>query len=370
MHIMKLTVLIADDETMPRTTLRDHLPWENLHVEKVVLASDGLDALDQAKKHHPDIIISDMKMPHLNGLELAAAVRNFLPSCQFIFLSGYTDKEYLKGAIKLKAASYVEKPIDLDEITNAICEVVTELQHDFMADPKFLFFRGESKNTEALNSQEYLCDKSLLRQLESNIRQIKQDDTLLMLNTMLSDIKECEGTSPDYIRHLYRQIIFMFLHAAESRNIQSITSQTDSLLYTGAKQPTLNQLWDTLLQTALVYFSVLLSSDQDITSKVDRFLEKNHCNAALTVQEVADNLGFTYTYLCSAYKKNCGKTVNQRLTEIRVQNAKKLLASTNKKLYEIAHAVGYADGKYFVKVFTRETGLSSNQYRERHTYEE
>ena len=367
---MKLTVLIADDETMPRITLRDYLPWGDFSVDKVVLASDGQEALELAKEHHPDIIISDMKMPHLNGLELAAAVRDFLPSCQFIFLSGYTDKEYLKGAIKLKAASYVEKPIDLDEITNAIREVVADLQHDFLADPKFLFFRGETQNTEALNSQEYLCDKSLLRQLENNIRQVKQDDTLLTLNTMLSDIKECEGTSPDYIRHLYRQIIFMFLHAAESQNIQSIISQTDSLLYTGAKQPTLNQLWDTLLQTAQIYFSSLLSSDQDITSKVDRFLEKNYGNAALTVQEVADNLGFTYTYLCSAYKKSCGKTVNQRLTEIRVQNAKELLTSTNKKLYEVANAVGYADGKYFVKVFTRETGLSPKQYRERHAYEE
>ena len=367
---MKLTVLIADDETMPRITLRDYLPWGDFSVDKVVLASDGQEALKLAKAHHPDIMISDMKMPHLNGLELAAAVRDFLPSCQFIFLSGYTDKEYLKGAIKLKAASYVEKPIDLDEIANAIREVVADLQRDFMADPKFLFFRGETQNTEALNSQEYLCDKSLLRQLENSIRQIKQDDTYLMLNTMLSDIKECEGTSPDYIRHLYGQIIFLFLHAAESQNVQSIISQADSLLYTGAKQPTLNQLWDTLLQTAQIYFSSLLSSDQDITSKVDRFLEKNYRNAALTVQEVADNLGFTYTYLCSAYKKSCGKTVNQRLTEIRVQKANELLTSTNKKLYEVANAVGYADGKYFVKVFTRETGLSPKQYRERHAYEE
>ena len=46
-----------------------------------------------------------------------------------------------------------------------------------------------------------------------------------------------------------------------------------------------------------------------MTNKVDRFLEKNYGNAALTVQEVADNLGFTYTYLCSAYKKSCGKQV-------------------------------------------------------------
>lgn len=367
---MKFTVLIADDETMPRNTLKEHLPWDKISVEHVLLASDGQEALDLAKIHRPDIIISDMKMPHMNGLELAAAVREFLPTCQFIFLSGYSDKEYLKGAIKLKAASYVEKPIDLEEITNAIQDVIEDLRKTAVSDPRYIFFRGESMENTPLNTQVYTCDKTLLRQLEGYIRQNKPDDAISILKDMYSEISENEGTSPDYVRHLYRQIIFMLLHAAESQNIQSITSQTDLLLYTEARQSTLSRIWDTLIHTAETYFSALQSPEPDITIKVDRFLEKNYHENTLTVQEVADNLGFTYTYLCAAYKKSCGKTVNQRLTEIRVQNAKKLLTSTNYKLYEVANAVGYADGKYFVKVFTRETGLSPKQYRGRQSYEE
>lgn len=367
---MNLTVLIADDENMPRSILKEHLPWENLSVTHVVLASDGLEALEQAKLHHPDIIISDMKMPHMNGLELASAVREFLPSCQFIFLSGYSDKEYLKGAIKLKAASYVEKPIDLDEITNALQDVVNELRQSAVSDPVYIFFRGENADPRPLNNQEYICDKSLLRQLENHIRQNKCEDTLDVLHTMYSDIKTSEGTSPDYIRHLYRQIIFMLLHVAESQNIQSITNKTDQLLYAQAQQATLDQLWRSLLDTAEAYFSALQSPEPDITIRVDRYLEKNYHSSTLTVQEVADNLGFTYTYLCAAYKKSCGKTINQRLTEIRIQSAKELLTATNRKLYEIANAVGYTDGKYFVKVFTRETGLSPKQFRGRQLHEE
>lgn len=366
---MNLTVLIADDESMPRSILKEHLPWNELSVTQVVLASDGLEALEQARIQHPDIIISDMKMPHMNGLELAAAVREFLPSCQFIFLSGYSDKEYLKGAIKLKAASYVEKPINLDEITNAIQDVVNDLRKTVTSDPTYIFFRGESAETIPLNTREYICDKSLLRQLEGHIRQNKRDDAISILNAMYSEICESEGTSPDYVRHLYRQIIFMFLHASESQHIQSITSQTDFLLYTEARQPTLQQLWGVLIQTAETYFSTLQSPDLDITSRVDRYLQRNYHDSTLTVQGVADSLGFTYTYLCAAYKKSCGKTVNQRLTEIRIQCAKELLTSTNRKLYEIANAVGYTDGKYFVKVFSRETGLSPKQYRGRVSYE-
>ena len=367
---MNLTVLIADDETMPRTILKEHLPWDTFSINKVILASDGQDALEQARIHRPDIIISDIKMPYMNGLELAASVRDFLPSCQFIFLSGYSDKEYLKGAIKLKVASYVEKPIDLDEITNAIQEVVDELQKNATSDPTYIFFRGTGTKTTPLNTQEYTCDKELLQKLDYHIRQNHFIDAIYLLKTVGSELSESEGTSPDYVRHLYRKIIYMLLHAAESQNIQCITRNADLLLYTNAKHETLNQLWNSLILTAESYFSAIQSSDLDITGKVEHFLEKNYHNSTLTVQEVADNLGFTYTYLCTAYKKSCGKTVNQRLTEIRIQNAKSLLTTTNQKLYEVANSVGYTDGKYFAKVFTRETGLSPKEYRRRHSYEE
>ena len=140
---MRFSVLVADDEKMPREILRDRLPWEELGVERVDAASDGAEALELARQHRPDIIISDVKMPRMNGLELAGAVREMYPECQFIFLSGYTDKEYLKGAIKLRAASYVEKPIDLEEVAAALRQVTAELKKSRRPDPDLVFYRGE-----------------------------------------------------------------------------------------------------------------------------------------------------------------------------------------------------------------------------------
>ncbi len=124
---MNYTVLIVDDEAMPRKVLKEHLPWDSLGVTKIFQASDGLEAVEQARQCLPDIVISDIKMPHMDGIQMAAAIREFCPHCQFIFLSGYSDKEYLKGAIKLKAANYVEKPIDLEEIEQALSEVIKEI---------------------------------------------------------------------------------------------------------------------------------------------------------------------------------------------------------------------------------------------------
>lgn len=372
---MNFTVLIVDDEAMPRTVLQEHIPWEELSVTKVCLATDGAEAVEQARRFQPDIIISDIKMPRLNGLEMAAAVREFLPACQFIFLSGYSDKEYLKSAIRLRAASYVEKPLNLDEITATVREVTEELQRQAKPSAEELFFHGEhgsdrTRNDRPLNKESFDAGEAFHSQLDHLIRQNKKEDTFVALRRLYEEASRCEGTPPESLRHLYCRILFLFLHAAESRNIRTLTAQTDRLLYTVSRQETLAGLRNILQQTAQEYFNAQGASCPDIYTQVEEYLESHYRDCSLTIQAVAGNLGFTNTYLCAAYKKSCGKTINQRLTEIRLFHAKELLTATSCKLYEVANNVGYQDGKYFVKLFTRETGLSPREYQRRHAYEE
>ena len=244
---MGFSVLVADDEKMPREILRDRLPWEELNVERVDAASDGAEALELARQHRPDIIISDVKMPRMNGLELAGAVREMYPECQFIFLSGYTDKEYLKGAIKLRAASYVEKPIDLEEVAAVLREVTTELKKRRRPDPDLVFYRGEDGDLSTPgNGEVYVYDKALFAALGNLIRHKRKAEAMDLTARLYRDIRRCEGTRPEVVRNIYCQIVFALLSAAESRNITAVTAQGDYLLYTAAKQPTLRQLWQAL----------------------------------------------------------------------------------------------------------------------------
>lgn len=166
------------------------------------------------------------------------------------------------------------------------------------------------------------------------------------------------------VRNIYCQIVFALLSAAESRNITAVTAQGDYLLYTAAKQPTLRQLWQALTDGMQTYFQAVESNAQDLVTRVDGYLAAHLADSDFTVQAMASDLGFVHTYLCSAYKKNSGRTVNQKLTELRMERAKALLADPSRKLYEVAHAVGYADGKYFVKLFTKEVGIPPRLYRE------
>lgn len=370
---MNYTVLIVDDEMMPRKVLKEHLPWETLKVAHVFQASDGIEAIEQARVCMPDIVISDIKMPRMDGLQMAAAIREFCPQCQFIFLSGYSDKEYLKGAIKLKAANYVEKPIDLEEITTALAEVVGELENAQKpqppSDPRRLFFHGTPDPSLPLNDKVFEGSQAQLDSLSDFIKQRNESETKNTLRRLYREALNCEGTDPAYLRHFYRQIVFLFLTAAETYNITAITQSADYYLYTAAGQDTLAQLWDALFRLSQEYFTGSTCRDTDIVSRVDKYLEQHYQNPALTVQDAAHDLGFTNTYLCAAYKKSCGKTINQHLTQIRVRHAKELLSNSSQKLYEVAQNVGYADGKYFTKLFTRETGLSPKEYRGRHRHD-
>lgn len=360
---MGLTVLIADDESLPRMVLRDHLPWEALGVSTVAEASDGEEAVAQAKKYLPDILITDIRMPRMTGLEAAQRIRTFCPGCQFVFLSGYSDKEYLKGAIRVKAASYVEKPIDLEELTRVLREIVEEHRQRERFTPQSLLFSPSGEGSKDTSSADLGRQLTALGGL---IRHREKEQTEAALGKLYRELIRPQALDMEYLRHIYCQIVFLFLNAAQTYNVPAVTQRADFLLYSAVRQETPEQLWGVLLQTARDYFDATEPKDMDIVARVEQVLTRRYPECGLTVQDVANDLGYTNAYLCASYKKGCGKTVNQRLTELRLQEAKKLLTGPERKLYEIAQAVGYADSKYFSKLFTREIGLTPKAYWEAH----
>ncbi|MDD3279389.1 MAG: response regulator [Lachnospiraceae bacterium] len=119
-----IKVLVVEDETVIRNGLMKHVPWEKLGVGTVKAAENATQAFEITETFRPDIIISDIRMPGIDGITLCRKLREKYQDCQIIFATGYSDKEYLKAAINLRAISYVEKPICVDSIALAIEEAV------------------------------------------------------------------------------------------------------------------------------------------------------------------------------------------------------------------------------------------------------
>ena len=125
-----LTLMIVDDERMTRESLAKYVAWSTVHIGSVRTARNGVEALAIAGQEPPEILLTDVRMPKMDGLELAERVKSLNPFCKIVFLSGYADKEYLKKAIHLQAISYVEKPVDLDEVKEAVRLAVAAFERE------------------------------------------------------------------------------------------------------------------------------------------------------------------------------------------------------------------------------------------------
>ena len=117
-----MKLLIADDEKLTREGIRNLLDLKKLGITEVFLADDGIHGLEAARSHRPDIILTDVRMPRMTGVEMASRYLEEAPDTAVLFMSAYSDREYLKAAIKLKAVNYIDKPLDKKELENALAE--------------------------------------------------------------------------------------------------------------------------------------------------------------------------------------------------------------------------------------------------------
>ena len=122
-----LNVLIVDDEILDREGLRDDLEWEAYMISQVKLARNSQEALDISRDFSPDILITDIQMPGIDGLTLAKELKKDFSNLYIIFISGYGSFTYVQDALKLDAYDYLLKPIDSNEFKAVIEKVVNEI---------------------------------------------------------------------------------------------------------------------------------------------------------------------------------------------------------------------------------------------------
>ena len=113
-------VMIVDDNHLAVEGIYKNINWEDLGAEVVVMQYDGLSALSAVKEEPIDLIISDIEMPGLNGLEMSKEVIQINPHIKIILISAFDEFEYAKQAVRLGAYDYVEKPIDYDYLTSMV----------------------------------------------------------------------------------------------------------------------------------------------------------------------------------------------------------------------------------------------------------
>ncbi|HCV54872.1 MAG: response regulator [Galactobacillus timonensis] len=127
---MTYKVLLADDENDVLAVIRRKIDWAALGLEEPCEASNGVEALELAEKVQPDIVMTDIKMPYMDGLELARQLRSLYPDIRIIILSGFDEFEYAKEAVHLNAVEYLLKPVDSDYLTSIFRKITASLDQE------------------------------------------------------------------------------------------------------------------------------------------------------------------------------------------------------------------------------------------------
>ncbi len=177
-----MKILIADDEDYTREGLIESIDWDEFGIDEIMQASNGQDALKIAKWFHPDIVLTDIRMPRMDGIAFATELLENNRESQVIFISGYMEIEYLKSAIRLSAIDYIEKPIDFDALRDALSKSVKNVR-------------------EKRRSQE----------LVENQRDIQQQALVNLLCSRESDVKTIEKLAREIGFPLNMQYVCVFI---------------------------------------------------------------------------------------------------------------------------------------------------------------
>lgn len=529
-------VIIADDEEAVRRGLKNHFNWSQYGLQVAADFPDGEKAWEYIKAHPVDLVVTDVRMPNMDGIALARHIRETFPRTQIIFISGYDDTEYLRKAFKMDAVDYILKSIDLEEFAQTIAHVTCRMEREtqrertiedleeklnesipllqqrglmLLVSAEFDYgeiarerlrflniplydeahycvlvvqirelwrtFMNMNERQRQLFSLEFINQaKQVLKAYGSevvfenhlaeyvfilNADVDEYENALLSISQEIQEIvsarlsaqcsigiserfaglakmhpayesavnaivsryylNESQSISVDKFRGLNmrtakeraeKRISDALLSGqmesvkqameevfSDMKAMASLQEQDNFLLYllflptrimsnlpTGGMGVYDDQI--KLLERFLycadirerklfllgIYEEVaaLLNNRSEsqsnyIIEKTQQLIENSYMEQ-ISIASLAEKVFLTPTYLCVLFKQTTGQTINEYITQVRMQHAKALLADSRIKLYDVCYQVGYLSPSYFSKIFKRFTCMTPSEYRDTH----
>lgn len=331
-------VLIIDDEPWSRQVIRALGNWESLNIEIAGEAEDGSMGLAMIQSLSPDLVITDMRMPGLDGVELLKAINEQFPSLSIIVISGYDDFIYLRQAVLSRAADYLLKPLDEDELNAALAKCVGELSKKRAAEPQIQ--PATAIFNEAEQRDAYLA---LRKQLRAGLLELNQPG----VEEALGKIEQ------SMIEKIGQDLIFMIEQFAAENGIELISVwQRHGRSFDGTAEA-LNFIYGEVLQEARAFRQGRSRLDMaDVVQFIDRYFQE-----FISLDTVARYFFVTKEHLSRSFKAYTGQNMTDYIIQAKMNKAKQMIEG-GVPIKRAAEAVGYTDLAYFYRLFKKQYGFN------------
>jgi len=403
-----LKVFLAEDEFVVREGIKNNIDWGAHGYQFCGEAGDGEVAFSMIKEQRPDILITDIKMPFMDGLTLSRLVKAEIPSVEIILLTGYEDFEYAKEAISIGVASYLSKPISGDNLLKEVSKVAKRIEDKNLEKELAKKYEENMKERAELLKQTVDMLSVVPSSYEWALNAAKKsekDASSIHEDTSFKDEEILQEIDP---RHIDKKKVKEFLRIGEEEDTERFLEEFLGAMGKNAIRSTMlrqyismdfyfcvtdfveNELGLSRNEVdALIPASKLLSDEKatcdyladivkkaitlrkensqgryrDVVNEVIAYIDEHFSDEELSLNTVASHVNFSPNHLSAVFRQETGQTFIKYLTDLRLEKAKELLLSTSKKSNEIGLMVGYKDPHYFSFLFKKTFGMTTTQYR-------
>ena len=407
-------VFLVDDEIVVREGIRESFPWEDTSYVLVGEAPDGEMALPMIRDTNPDIVITDIRMPFMDGIELCRIMRAQMPWIGIVVLSGYDEFEYARQCIQLGVREYLLKPINAEALKGALDKVSAQLEAERNTFEHAASLRARMESGGKLVKEKLVgslfSDEAAEKDAQDVLKQLASMGCAVpkpfysVIDAAFDPVGEGQAaasdladnsdgivlsspgrvgtrflvlgeTGEDVEEHAYAFAASLARELERIRGekirvgIGEIVDKPEEIYQSfRAARHIRHLLVERTDEKAIILGTREMGETSDektpaVISEAKLYMAQNLTNPSLMLQDVAKAVGMSNSRFSTVFSQQNGQTFTEYLIYLRLGKAKELLRNTTVKGSQIAREVGYNDAHYFSYIFKKNTGMTPSEYR-------
>ena len=358
-------VFFVDDEASMRAGIRDSIDWDNSGFTLSGEAPDGEMALSLMQEIMPDILITDVRMPFMDGIELSRKAKKTMPWIKIVILSGHDEFEYAKQAIAIGVEDYLLKPVTSGRLMEILGEIAGKIDEERRSNVEKLISSMQDISASGLIP---FAGFSKLPMIEK-LRYASKAEAPRFVEDYLESFDSTSIASFMFLYYIFMDILLSSSKIIEefggdAKKVLSDFSDIGGLLNADSGIDNIKALLTSIMEKVIDFRDAAAGSKyNEIIARAQEHIQSNYADKDISLHSVAKEVSISPNHFSTIFSQETGETFIGYITRIRLEQAKVLLKTTQMRTSDIGYEVGYNDTHYFSHVFKKHTGMTPTEFR-------